>query len=119
MMTLIEIAKALKKEFKCKNFIGVANLIGITPESLRSAKTRNLIPFEKLLKLCEKENKSADWVFFGRGEPDEPGFGSATPEEKELLNKILKIHRNPATKAAIETTANAMVKVPAPDAETE
>jgi len=119
MLNFSEIVQSIKKLYKFNNDDEVAVLLETTAIALRSAKSRNRMQYEKLLKFCEKENKSADWVFLGRGKPHEPGFDQATPEEKEFLDKVLKVYRNPATKEGLESTVNTMAKVPMSESEAD
>ena len=119
MLIFSEIIEALKAHKKFKYEHEVADLIGMPLESFRSAKSRELLPYEKILKFCENHPISADWVFFRRGKPEEPGFDQATPQEKEFIDKALKVYRNPATKEGIESTVDTMAKVPLSDSETE
>ena len=115
MRTYLEIVKAIREHKKLKYDYEVADLLGITVKSLRSATSRDQIAYKTLLKFCENNPMSADWVFLDRGKPDEPGFDQATLEEKAFLDKVLKVYRNPATKEGLESTVDTMAKVPLPE----
>lgn len=114
-----KIMARLKKLSGAKNNTALAALLGFKPAAFSLRKKDGSIPFEEIIVYAGKENKSTDWIFYGRGEPDEPGFGSATPQEKEFLNEVLKVYRNPATKEGLESTVHTMAKVPASEVKAE
>ena len=97
----------------------VGELLGFKQSTFASRKIENSVPYASIVSYAHRENVSTDWIFFGRGKPKEDGFDQTSPEEKEHINKVLKFYRNPATKVGIQSTIDIMVKVPAPDSDTE
>lgn len=109
----------IKEHFEFEYDTELASLLGFKQPAFSLRRKDGSIPFEELFVLAEKERLSTDWIFFGRGKPEEDGFDQTTPEEKELIEKFLKVYRNPATKRGIASTLDAMAKVPLSDVEPE
>lgn len=109
MQSLSEIVSYIKKVKNLKNDDDVATLLGTTTQALRSAKSRNLIPYEKLLQFARRERLSLDLIFFGE---ELNYFTTSTTEEKEYFNKFVKVIQNPATKNGIKVTVDTMLQVP-------
>ncbi len=61
---IIEVIKTLKNYSKDSE---VAELLGIIPKSLATAKLRNSIQYEELTTFCNNENVSLNWLLFGYG----------------------------------------------------
>lgn len=116
MQSLPEIVSSLKKFKKLKNDDDVAKLLGTTTQALRSAKSRNLIPYEKILQFCEEEGISLDLIFLGK---ERSHFTTSIPEEKEYLDKFIKVLQNPATNHGIKASIDTMIQVPVSDSEAE
>ncbi|MDH3972765.1 MAG: helix-turn-helix domain containing protein, partial [Deltaproteobacteria bacterium] len=73
----------LKKTSGAKNNTALASLLGFKPAAFSLRKKENSIPYEEIISYADKKGKSTDWIFFGRGKPEEDGFDQITPEEKE------------------------------------
>lgn len=66
MKTFFEIIDNIKELKRLKTDIEVAELLGIKPKTLATAKIRNSIPFEELISFCSREGVSLDNLLIKR-----------------------------------------------------
>jgi hypothetical protein len=67
MKTFKQIIENIKEIKHIKHDSGVAFLLNIKAKTLATAKTRNSIPFQELIKFCNKELISIEWLIEGKG----------------------------------------------------
>ena len=60
----------------------LSKLLGVAPSTVTSWRKRNAVPFMKIFELCESENLSLDYVFFGN---DNTVNSHSNPEVEELV----------------------------------
>lgn len=69
MESVIErIKEVMADEYKTKVLDkNVAYELGLTPTTLSSQKTRDLVPYDQLTMFCIRRKISTNWLFFGTG----------------------------------------------------
>jgi len=72
----------------------ISNELGIRVQSLSRLKKADSVPLQQIVKFCEKENLSLDWVLFGKN----------TDEEDEKLNIKYRHHVLAAAGGGAENT---------------
>ena len=89
MSEIIEQIRIIKK---LKTETQVAKILDIPKQNLSSFKTRNAIPFEKIIVFCEQENISFDWLVLGI---DKQSDNVVTHNDlKKQLDRIEKLIRD-------------------------
>ncbi|TAN59833.1 hypothetical protein EPN18_09770 [bacterium] len=67
MKSLSEIVNIIRSIKALSSDADVANLLGIKPKTLATAKVRNSIPYEVLTSFCNSEKLSLNWLLTGDG----------------------------------------------------
>ena len=104
---IVELIKKLKGWSKDKE---VAELFGYAnPRSLGSAKTRNNIPFERLIEICEAEGVDLSMIFLGHPIEWQENYSK---DEIDYIDKLIEILRgkNIDNAEAIKSNINAFWK---------
>ena len=75
MVSMVEIVERVKEvlfdEYKGKVLDkNVAYELGVTPSTLASQKSRELLPYDELTLFCLKRKISVHWLLFGIGEKE-------------------------------------------------
>ena len=119
-----EIISRIKQLSGLKTEGEVAKLLGFSQASLSERKDRASIPYKRITEWAIDNGYSLDWIL--TGEKPEPTTAAAeetapyevtpliSPEEKEYLEKLLSVLRNPNTKKAIQENIDTFLKVPRP-----
>ena len=90
-----------------------AALLGFKQSAFSQRKKQDSVPFAEIITYAGEEGISTDWIFFGRG----TARNDETPEEKDYLGKCIAALRNPATREAVKSTLDTLIKVPLTDGE--
>lgn len=65
MRTLVQVIDAIKKMKGLSTDAEVASLLGLKPQTLATAKSRNSMPYDKLITFCDDEACSLDFLLRG------------------------------------------------------
>lgn len=90
MKKFSEIIEEIRKIKNLKSEAKVAELFGLLPQALNRYKRQNLIPFDKIVDFCARENISLDWLLLGRGEP---APAEPTEDIEKRLARLEKLMR--------------------------
>lgn len=96
----------------------LAEKIGIAFQTLNKYEKGHRLPDAEILRqIAIITGVDAGWLLIGVEKIT--GVHRETEEEKEYLEKLLQVLRNPSTKKAIQENINTFLKVPKPEAPLE
>ena len=72
-MNLIEIIDRMKQLMNIKNDSDVAELLNINQSTFAERKRRNSVPYEEIIKFCDKQHIAIDYILLGKGPIIAPG----------------------------------------------
>lgn len=112
----LEIMDRMKKISNVSSDKGLAEILGIAPQSITKWKNNDLVPFEQILKIANTYDISIDWLIYGKNASNELSTHEKMAllafndlNERQKLNAIAYmtgLHQESGKQPAIVQTAN-------------
>ncbi|MFU2054333.1 helix-turn-helix domain-containing protein [Gallibacterium anatis] len=112
----LEIMDRMKKISNVSSDKGLAEILGIAPQSITKWKNNDLVPFEQILKIANTYDISIDWLIYGKNASNELSTHEKMAllafndlNERQKLNAIAYmtgLHQEGGKQPAIVQTAN-------------
>ncbi len=112
----LEIMDRMKKISNVSSDKGLAEILGIAPQSITKWKNNDLVPFEQILKIANTYDISIDWLIYGKNASNELSTHEKMAllafndlNERQKLNAIAYmtgLHQESRKQPAIVQTAN-------------
>lgn len=112
----LEIMDRMKKISNVSSDKGLAEILGIAPQSITKWKNNDLVPFEQILKIANTYDISIDWLIYGKNASNELSTHEKMAllafndlNERQKLNAIAYmtgLHQESEKQPAIVQTAN-------------
>lgn len=104
------VLERLKALFNVSSDSALARLIGATPQTISTWKSRNSVPYAKCVEISEEKNTSLDWLLTGQGEMYRDGSAAPTPTLNSKEQALLELFKELSDKDQREICQDAAEK---------
>ncbi len=105
----IEIINRIKEALNLKSDTALAEVLEMSQSTFAERKRRESIPYEEIIRLCDKMMLSMSWVFYGEGEPQKKEIPLAAREPQlDYICDLLRSHNNKILNNMIEAVLRIM-----------